>query len=105
MFYMKQYQPKQYAEIISTAQGVMQNLKDAATTRGRDKVAVQVSTTPKGATIYVDGNQMSKKTPSKISLPPGDYKVDLKLEGYNPITRNVTVQKDTPLTVDEAFGK
>jgi serine/threonine protein kinase len=105
MFYMKQYQPKQYAEIISTAQGVVQNLKDAVSTRSRDKVAVQVSTTPKGATIYVDGNQMSKKTPSKISLPPGDYKVDLKLEGYNPITRNVTVQKDTPLTVDEAFEK
>src|SRR5206468_3389816 len=55
LMYMKEYQPKQYSEIISTAQGALQYIKDAATTHSHDKVAVQVSTTPKGATIYVDG--------------------------------------------------
>jgi len=111
LFYMKEHQPKQYSQIISTAQGALQNArgalqdKDTSTTRSRDKVAVQVSTTPKGATIYVDGNQMSKKTPNKISLPPGDYQVELKLEGYNPVTRRVTVEKDTPLTINEALEK
>ena len=111
LFYMKEHQPKQYSQIISTAQGALQDArgalqdKDTSTTRSRDKVAVQVSTTPKGATIYVDGNQMSKKTPNKISLPPGDYQVELKLEGYNPVTRRVTVEKDTPLTINEALEK
>jgi serine/threonine protein kinase len=105
LFYLKQYQPKQYGEVVSMAQGALQDIKDAANSRNRDKVAVQVSTTPKGATIYVDGNQMGKKTPSKISLPPGDYQVELKLDGYNPLTRTITVQKDTPLTINEALEK
>jgi len=39
------------------------------------------------------------------SLPPGDYQVELKLEGYNPVTRRVTVEKDTPLTINEALEK
>ena len=85
--------------------GALQDIKDIATTRSRDKVAVQVSTNPKGASIYVDGTQLAKKTPSKISLPPGDYQVELKLEGYNPVTRKVTVEKDTPLTINEALEK
>jgi eukaryotic-like serine/threonine-protein kinase len=105
LVYMKGHQPKQYSEIISTAQGLLQDIKDATTTRRGEKVAVQVGTTPKGATIYVDGTQLSKKTPNKISLPPGDYQVELKLEGYNPVTRKVTVEKDTPLTINEALEK
>ena len=58
---------------MNTARGALQDIKDITTTQTRDKVAVQVTTTPKGATIIVDGNQMTKKTPSKLSLAPGDY--------------------------------
>ena len=105
LWYLKQYQPKQYSDLMSSAKGVVQDVKDLASDRGRDKVAVQVSTVPKGAAIYVDGTQLAKKTPSKISLAPGDYQVELKLEGYNPVTRKVTVQKDTPLTISEALEK
>jgi hypothetical protein len=105
MWYLKEYQPKQYGEVVGTARAALQAIKDATSTGSRDKVAVQVSTTPKGATIFVDGNQMGKKTPSKISLPPGDYEVELKLEGYSPVTRKVTVEKDTPLNINETLQK
>jgi serine/threonine protein kinase len=105
MMYLKQYQPKQYSDIVTTARSAVQYVKDFSSGGGRDKVAVQVSTTPKGATIYVDGNQMGKKTPSKISLTPGDYQVELKLDGYNPISRKVTVEKETPLAITETLEK
>ena len=104
-WYLKEYQPKQYGEIISISRGFVQDIKDATATQSHDKVPVQVTTTPKGAAIYVDGNMLSKKTPSKVSLSPGDYEIQLTLEGYSPITRKVTVEKDTPLAITETFQK
>ena len=105
LVYLKERQPKQYGEIISTVAGVWQDIKEATTTHPRDKVAVQVTTTPKGATIFVDGTQIGKKTPTKLALAAGDYEVELKLEGYNPVTRKVTVEKETPLTITETLEK
>jgi hypothetical protein len=102
---MKQYQPKQYAEILGTIRGFVQDIKGTSTPEGRDKVSVQVTTTPKGAAIAVDGNVLSKKTPTKISLAPGDYEIQLTLEGYTPITRKVTVDKDAPLAITETLQK
>jgi len=72
---------------------------------GGDKVTLQISSNPKGAEIYVEGNYLNKKTPSKISLAPGDHELQLKLDGYTTLTRKVTVQKDTPLTIDETLKK
>src|SRR5437764_5325369 len=69
---------------------------------GGDKVSVQVSSDPKGAEIYIEGNYLNKKTPSKISLAPGDYELQLKLDGYTTLSRKVTVQKDTRLTISES---
>ena len=66
---------------------------------------MQVTTTPKGAAISVDGNVLSKKTPSKISLAPGEYEIQLSLDGYSPITRKVSVEKDTPLAITETLQK
>ena len=72
---------------------------------GGDKVSLQVSSDPKGAEIYVEGNYLNKKTPSKISLAPGDYELQLRLDGYTTLTRKITVQKDTPLTINETLKK
>ncbi len=72
---------------------------------GGDRVALQVTSNPKGAEIYVEGNYLNKKTPSKISLAPGDYELQLRLDGYTILTRKITVQKDTPLTIDETLKK
>jgi eukaryotic-like serine/threonine-protein kinase len=104
MWYMKQYQPKQYAEILGAIRGFVQDIKGTAG-QGPDKVSVQVTTTPKGAAISVDGNVLSKKTPSKISLAPGEYEIQLSLDGYSPITRKVSVEKDTPLAINETLQK
>ena len=105
MWYMKQYQPKQYAEVLGTIRGFVQDIKGTASAQGGEKVGVQVTTTPKGASIAVDGNVLSKKTPTKISLAPGEYEIQLTLEGYSPITRKVTVDKDAPLAINETLQK
>jgi len=72
---------------------------------GGGKVSIPVSSNPKGAEIYVDGNDSNKKTPSKISLAPGEYELQLRLDGYTTVSRKVTVQKDTPLTINETLKK
>jgi len=105
LVYLKQRQPKMYNDVITTIGGVWQDIKDATSGKGHDKIAVQVTTTPKGATIVVDGTAMAKKTPSKLSLAAGDYEVELRLDGYNPVTRKVTVEKDTPITINETLTK
>jgi len=106
MLYLKEFQPKQYNDIVTMARGAVQKIRgNASTSTEADKVAVQVTTTPKGATIYVDGTQISKKTPNKITLPPGDYELQLKLEGYSPLTRKITVEKDTPLAINETLQR
>src|SRR5262249_33568966 len=53
MLYLKEFQPKQYNDVLSIVRGAVQKLKDAGSTQSEDKVSVQVTTTPKGATIYV----------------------------------------------------
>jgi len=72
---------------------------------GGDKVSLQVNSDPKGAEIYVEGNYLNKKTPSKISLAPGEYELQLRLDGYTTLSRKVIVQKDTPLTISETLKK
>jgi len=64
-----------------------------------------VNSDPKGAEIYVEGNYLNKKTPNKISLAPGEYELQLRLDGYTTLSRKVTVQKDTPLTISETLKK
>jgi len=72
---------------------------------GGDKVQVQVRSDPKGAEIWVNDNFLNKRTPSKIGLAPGDYEITLKMDGYKPLTRKVTVTKDSSPTVNETLQK
>jgi PEGA domain-containing protein len=67
---------------------------------GGDKVSIPVTSNPKGAEIYINDNYVNKKTPSKLSLPPGDYDLELRLEGYKSFKQKIKVVKDQPLSVD-----
>jgi serine/threonine protein kinase len=72
---------------------------------GGDKVALQVTSDPKGAEIYIGSDFTNKRTPARLSLAPGDYEIQLKLDGYATLTRKISVQKDTPLALDEKLKK
>lgn len=53
---------------------------------------IEVSSTPSGAMILIDGFNTGKVTPALIeNLSPGQHRVDLLLPGYNPSSQVVTL--------------
>jgi hypothetical protein len=50
------------------------NLRSAAGT-------LMLSTTPAGASIYINGQIRPEKTPAQLNLPPGRYAVTVEREG------------------------
>ncbi len=72
---------------------------DAAILRLAPNVAVlNVTTTPPGATIYIDRKDLGSRgrSPRLLALPPGKYTVIAELEGY---------ESRTSATLDVATGK
>jgi len=55
---------------------------------------LSIASEPPGAEVYV-GNQLKGKTPLELSLPPGEYELSLKLEGYYPRKVKTTVRRDS----------
>jgi hypothetical protein len=72
---------------------------------GGDKVAVKIQSTPAGAEILIDGSDQSKATPTKLSLAPGSHTLSLQLKGYKQLSKSITVEKNTPLQIDESLEK
>ena len=67
---------------------------------------VTVHTSPKGAQIVINGVLAQGKTsPMRLGLDPGNYDVVLQLEGYKPLHKTVTIEKGTPLELDETLEK
>jgi hypothetical protein len=69
------------------------------------KVPVEIRTRPKGAQVLIDGVVQSHTTPLKTQLQPGSYDITLRLSGYKDLQQSVTVEKDTPVELDEAMEK
>ncbi|MGQ9735859.1 MAG: PEGA domain-containing protein [Thermaceae bacterium] len=53
---------------------------------------LDVSSTPRGAEVYVDGN-LRGRTPLTLSLPEGRYTVELRLSQYEPYRATVRVER------------
>lgn len=57
--------------------------------------AAEISTTPPGATVFVAGKERGK-TPITINqLPPGRYKIEARLQGYDVVASTLTVDGET----------
>ncbi len=67
--------------------------------------ALQVKTKPKGATVTVNGETAPKATPFKIVVDPGSYKVVVSMEGYQPQTQSITVEKGKTANVEVELKK
>jgi len=50
----------------------------------------QISSTPDGADIEIDGNFVGN-TPSSLGVPPGQHQVSVKKSGFKPWERKITV--------------
>jgi serine/threonine-protein kinase len=67
--------------------------------------AVNLKTTPKGATILMNGYSAPKTTPYKLALDPGNYQITLKLDGYKPVTKAVAIEKGKTQELDIPLEK
>lgn len=47
---------------------------------------------PKPAQIYINDKAENDTTPSKLAVPAGDYKIELKRDGYRTWTKNVELK-------------
>ncbi len=68
---------------------------------GEERGHVQIRTQPKGAEIVINGFVVPRRTPFRFPLRPGTYSVTLRLEGYQPIQKQIEVTKDQLVQINE----
>ncbi len=92
--------PEAYRWYIDAVEGesdpAIRATADEALARIAPQVAViDVSTTPAGATIYLDRKDLGSvaRSPRRIALAPGTYRVIASLEGYEDATATVEVRQ------------
>jgi hypothetical protein len=56
-------------------------------------VTLEITTEPAGAGVVLDGETTGKTTPATIELGPGDHEVVLNAEGFEPLTKQVTLKQ------------
>jgi len=87
-----------YKETLSLKPGEFQSVNKTLTTIFG---ALAVSTVPPGATLSING-QPSGTTPFRSdSLMPGNYRLRLELEGYEPLEGKVVLKSGEPLTIEK----
>lgn len=66
------------------------------------KVTLQVVATPPGATVIIDGRELGK-TPLKVELVPGGYRVALVLGDAVSFPHKVNLQRNETVQIDMGF--
>jgi serine/threonine-protein kinase len=64
-----------------------------------------VKTTPPGATIQINGQARSERTPAMIPLDPGRYKVTVSLAGYKDDDQDIQVREGAMLEANFTLGR
>jgi serine/threonine-protein kinase len=60
---------------------------------------LDVRSVPPNADILVNGTNTGRKTPYKLQLPPGNYRITVFLLGYQPIHQEITVEEGKTVEV------
>jgi eukaryotic-like serine/threonine-protein kinase len=71
----------------------------------KETVAVQVKSTPPGASITVDGNEIAGETPITLQLAPGEYDIGLTESGFATAHRKITVEKGSAMELNLTLQK
>lgn len=61
---------------------------------------VKITSEPPGAKIAVAGVDTGEVTPATLTLNPGEYAVELSLDGMDPVQKNITVVQGEETAVD-----
>ncbi len=87
--------------MIAYARGYRLSFEDNdMTPRGITSTGIiSVSAFPKASKVYVNG-KLKGVTDLNITLPPGDYKVEVKKEGYTEWVKDIKLQGEIVITLD-----
>ncbi len=68
--------------------------------------SIYFASTPKGAHIFIDGNDSGKQTPTTIdNIKVGNHIISLRLKGYNTWEKKYSVNTDKTIRVNHALKK
>jgi hypothetical protein len=59
-----------------------------------------VTSSPPGASVYLEGHRWAGVTPATIDVPPGEHKVTVEQAGYEPSERSITAKYGRAVIVD-----
>jgi hypothetical protein len=93
-----------YAGGVQVKENVQTELSAQLHPKETAKVAwANVTTTPVGAEIVVDGTTTSQFTPARVQLPAGLHIITLKMKGFQPARRTVQVSEGGTVNIQEAL--
>ncbi|MGA2810432.1 MAG: serine/threonine-protein kinase [Candidatus Acidiferrum sp.] len=84
---------------IQTEMNVQMHAKDTSKMAWAD-----VTSTPSGAEIVVDGTTTTQFTPARVQVPAGMHTITLKLKGFQAIRRTVQVSEGGTVHIDGALN-
>ena len=70
-----------------------------------ERVTIHVRTNPKGAVLLINGHPAPKVTPLRVPLLPGRYEIELQMDGYRSVRRVISLERGSPLDIDEVLEK
>jgi serine/threonine-protein kinase len=90
-----------YVGTVQIKDGTQTKLDVELKERNASHVAwAEVSTTPKGAEILVDGVSTGQHSPARVQIPAGIHNLVLRLDGYLPLKRSVDATEGGSVTVE-----
>jgi eukaryotic-like serine/threonine-protein kinase len=89
-----------YAGSVQVKDNVQTQFSTQLRAKDTSKVAwVDISSSPKGAEIIVDGTTTAQWAPARVQLSPGIHRITLKLKGFVPVRRSVDVSEGSTVSV------
>jgi len=66
---------------------------------------VSIRTRPRGAQIAINQHMLDKMSPVDVMMGPGNYVVDITLNGFRPVHKVVSVEKGGKVAIDEILDR
>ena len=71
----------------------------------RGMYRVEFKTHPRGAQIVINGVVKSETTPATLQLGPGNYEIRFQKEGYQPVSKSLTLNGDKKIKIEANLPK
>jgi hypothetical protein len=93
-----------YAGHVQVKDNVQTSLAAELKEKSLDHVAwAQVTTTPSGAEIFIDGKSTGQFSPARVQMPTGGHTIMMKLNGFQLARRGVQVSEGGTVIVTESL--